>query len=171
MTQYSIGGVNIIPFYGSHCVFSNFYLGELNYNGILFKSSEHAYQYSKCIYFKEKNVGYSILRCDNAYNAKMCVKNIFSKSQMCTWKTISYNIMYQILLAKYKYVPLFRQALIMSKDSKLIEANQWDFYWGCGLSLEDLLLSKTIEHNGNNIMGSLLERIRSENSWDLFVNN
>ena len=174
MVQYKIGGDEIIPFYGSRCVFSNFFSCDLIYNTISFKSSEQAYQYSKSIFLNHPEVAERVLLCDNAYNAKMAVKCVFSRSEINDWKIVSRSIMYKILLAKYEHCPLFREALRSSKSSKLMETNQWDSYWGCGISMETLL-NRNNGNNGNysgdNVMGHLLEQIRSEKSWDLFINN
>ena len=68
--------------------------------------------------------------------------------------------MKDILLSKYEQVPEFKKALIDSKQTKLVEAVPWDFFWSTGLSKQDTLNTKSKFWFGSNQMGLLLTEIR-----------
>jgi len=68
--------------------------------------------------------------------------------------------MYKILLCKYEQNEDFRKVLSLSKSSRLIEANAWDKYWGCGVGKSALVSRDKLDYSGENKMGLLLEKIR-----------
>ena len=69
--------------------------------------------------------------------------------------------MKDVLSSKCEQVPEFRKALIDSKQSKIVEAVLWEFFWSTGLNKNDTLHTKTKCWFGKNQMGVLLTELRN----------
>ena len=145
-------------FQGRSDVLSNYYMCEINCHGVLAKSSEHAYQYVKAIRRGNLDVAKMIKDAPTAHLAKQTAKRLpYSRN----WKSEKLSVMKDILQHKCKQVPEFREALVHSKSSKLVEAVPGEYFWSSGLSKEDTLNTKTKYWFGQNQMGVLLSEIRT----------
>ena len=60
------------------------------------------------------------------------------------------------------YKPYFKEILKKSETRAIIESNQFDFYWSSGLKFEDVIRGKIFKWKGKNVLGSILEKIRSD---------
>ena len=69
--------------------------------------------------------------------------------------------MEEILEAKAKSCPEFRQSLIISHGKRLVEAVRTDLFWSSGLIPLDASTTKPSYYPGLNRLGSILERLRS----------
>ena len=70
--------------------------------------------------------------------------------------------MRDILSSKRDQVPEFKQALVDSKQDKIVEAVPWDFFWGFSLSKKEVLYTKTKFWFGKNQMGLLLTELETQ---------
>lgn len=140
----------IVNFSGKNKFLSNFFRYPFEYNGLIFKTSEHAYQYEKALLENEK---YSILHAGTASECKIL-------GHKCTmvdnWDNIKFDKMYNILKSKFA-VEKLRTKLLDTGTSMLVEENYWhDNIWG------DCICKKCITRNGANNLGKILMRIRAE---------
>jgi ribA/ribD-fused uncharacterized protein len=122
---------------------SNFCKCEINYEGIHYPSSEHAYQAAKTLDVNERNIIVGL----KTGAAKKYGKNLILRDN---WNKIKPRIMYDILKIKFsnKY---FIQYLLDTRNLYLEEGNWWnDTYWG---------VCKGV---GKNVLGKLLMKIREE---------
>ena len=69
--------------------------------------------------------------------------------------------MKEILFAKTKSCPEFRQSLLESIDMNLVEAVKSDIFWSCGLNPGDAASIRPPYYPGQNQLGRLLEHTRS----------
>ena len=141
---------NITAFKGKNNVFSNFYLCPLLVYGRSFKSAEHAYQFLKAKCYGKDQLAETISRQINAYFAKRLARNIQPDEG---WDHIKIDVMRDILIAKEKCVPEYRQHLLEAMDTLIVEAVPGDTFWSCGLSKDQL--KWTTHWPGKNIMGLL----------------
>ena len=137
----------------------NYFLCDMTYRGVRFSSSEHAYQYEKC-----KQTGYAeaaaaIMKAPFPKMAKE-IANKIPRCDLKEWKTFKDVVMYDILDAKSQQVPMFKQALIDSGDSLLVEATSHE-YWACGFNVDLATTTSPKYYPGHNVMGSLLMKVRS----------
>lgn len=123
---------------------SNFYDAPVLYNGLKYKNAESAYQAQKCPERAGEFCGLS------GKEAKSLGKRMPLRED---WNDIKYNIMYEIVKAKFTQNIDLKVKLIATKNFALIEGNTWgDTYWGVDL--------KT--NRGENKLGEILMKIRSE---------
>jgi predicted NAD-dependent protein-ADP-ribosyltransferase YbiA (DUF1768 family) len=71
------------------------------------------------------------------------------------------KLMKQLLEAKMEQVPEFSASLFKSGKNTLVLADPSDFDWGSGLTKEQTLHTKKKNWPGNNLLGSMLETLRT----------
>ncbi len=130
---------------------SNFYPHPVYYEGITYRTVEHAYQAAKSF---SVSVRKWIASAPRPGTAKMLGKKI--KVIRPDWKKVKDNIMLKLLRKKFNN-PHLRDLLLATGDEKLIEGNYWhDNYWG------NCTCSKCKRIIGKNMLGKLLMKIRKE---------
>lgn len=124
---------------------SNFYTQPFEYNGLTFMNSEAAFQAQKDL---SKSQMFCTLKAGDAKHLGKDKKQIHLRKD---WGTIKYQIMYEVVKAKFTSSTLMKKLLLLTGDSKLVEGNTWgDTTWG---------VCKGI---GKNYLGKILMRVRKE---------
>lgn len=132
----------IDKFRGDYFFLSNFYPFSIIYEGILYRTSEHAYQAAKTT---DKELRQGIADLTTAGKAKRAGQKIELRPD---WNDIRLLEMEKILIAKFATSKL-RKSLIDTHPAYLIEGNDWgDTFWG------------TVNGKGENHLGNLLMKIR-----------
>lgn len=149
---------SVTAFQGSNDVLSNFYPCDINIHGILAKSAEHAYQYTKCIRRGKLDIAKKVMNAENALAAKKLSRELPYDSK---WNDQKAEVMYDIIVEKTKQVPEFKEELLSSKRT-IVEAVRGDFYWSSGLNKTDTLNTKLKYWPGENKMGSILMKIKTD---------
>jgi len=135
----------INKFQGNTRWLSNFQEAEFVYQGITWKTTEHAYQAMKAVNTREF---LAILNCETPSIAK----NLGQLVEMDPlWDKIKLDVMYKTNLAKYSQNSWLKNALIATDGQDLIEGNTWnDTFWG------------VCNGYGENNLGKILMKIREE---------
>jgi ribA/ribD-fused uncharacterized protein len=140
--------VPIKEFEGYYGFLSNFYECPVAFEGVIYKSSEHAFQAAKSL---DPDVRKHIASRETCANAKRAGKRI--KPLREDWDYIKDSIMEEIVRDKFARNEDLRAKLLETGDRELIEGNRWnDRYWG--VSLRD--------NEGQNKLGQILMKIRGE---------
>lgn len=116
--------IGIYGFFGEFRWLSNFYPCEIEYRGIVYPSTEHAYQAAKTNDINEKQFMISLSTKEvKKYGRRLKLSK--------DWNNQRIFIMHDILELKFKIVS-FRNKLIETKDLYLEETNNWGRYiLGC----------------------------------------
>lgn len=134
--------MKICGFFNEYRFLSNFYEVPVQYNGLLFRSSEAAFQAQKC---PERAKEFVNLSPDEA---KHMGRRIHIRKD---WDEVKDAIMYEIVFAKFEQNPNLKKMLIDTGDAFLAEENWWgDKYWG------------TVNGLGRNQLGKTLMKVRQE---------
>lgn len=137
-------------FHGEYRFLSNFYMTPIDYEGIVYPSTEHAFQAAKT-FNHEMRVFISKLATSGQSKRQGRLVELRED-----WEQVKDNVMLNILRIKFSDQSLKRR-LINTGLEPLIEGNTWhDNYWG---SCE---CSKCGKHMGKNILGKLLMQVREE---------
>ena len=136
-----------VYFRGPTSVFSNFFETHIAIWGMNFKSSEHAFQYNKCMTVGNNATAAKVLKASTPLEAKRIGDTV---STIPRWHDIKQGTMLEILKAKSRQCPRFHQELLQSGNRKLIEDTP-DSFWGRGPNGQGL-----------NILGKLLTMLRDE---------
>lgn len=133
----------IKEFQGKYRFLSNFWPAEVDYNGYLFPSVEHAYQAAKTF---DEDAQVEIAEM-TAGQAKRRGKTVTMRPD---WDKIKTSVMFSLLRKKFSKEPL-RGSLLATGEQQLEEGNYWgDTFWG------------VCKGKGENHLGKLLMRVREE---------
>ena len=109
-------------FQGEYRWLSNFYPCQIEYKGLVYPSTENAYQAAKF----DSDLRHKFMNCP-AGHAKRLARTMIPHQD---WEASKYIVMYEVNWEKYKQ-PLFREKLIETGDAYIEETNTWgDTYWG-----------------------------------------
>lgn len=135
----------ITNFFGANRFLSNFYYPcNIELDGDIYPSTEHAYQAAKTFDIGERM---SILEAKTPGEAKRLGKKVTLRED---WDKVKLSVMEDLLRQKFTKVAL-RARLLLTGEAELIEGNTWgDTFWGvCG-------------GVGENHLGKILMKIRNE---------
>ena len=124
---------------------SNFHKAPVYYEGILYPSTENAYQAAKLGLGDLE--GWKQFENISASQSKKLGKKLKIRED---WESVKLGIMEEILAIKFSK-PILKQLLLGTGDAELIEGNWWhDTYWG------------VCEGVGKNHLGILLMNLRNK---------
>lgn len=137
----------ITEFTGQYRWLSNFYPCEVEFDGYVFTTVEHAYQAAKTLDLDQR-LYISMLEMPG--QAKKAGRNVTLRSD---WENVKVHIMRDLLRQKFTQ-PKFRALLLATGDQHIEEGNYWgDRYWG---------VSPVGSGKGQNILGRLIMQVRRE---------
>lgn len=130
-------------------VFDNFSSFQIEYDGFLWPTSEHAFQAAK---FKDcaPEIFQQILNARSAHDAqKIARENKFIRNP--EWEELKETKMKEILICKVEQHPYVLKKLLDSGDREIIEDSWRDAEWGWGRN-----------RDGENKLGKIWMEIRNE---------
>jgi hypothetical protein len=134
----------IDSFMGQYRFLSNFWPAHVSYDGVVYKTTEHAFQAAKSLDLAERAF---VRDCETARAAKTAGRKVTLRPD---WEQIKIGVMEDLVRQKFSVAPL-RAMLLSTGDAELVEGNDWsDFFWG------------VCDGKGRNEMGKILMRIRAE---------
>jgi ribA/ribD-fused uncharacterized protein len=146
----NIQGNDVIRFYrasGKFGFLSNLFKHPVEFEGRVFPTSEHAYQYGK---FKDKKVADWAMEAPKPHLVAVLAHNLFIYDMVDGWRNIKVKRMKDVLKAKFSN-PVLEKKLLETGNSHLIENSKSDSFWGIGK-----------KENGKNMLGKLLMEVRHE---------
>ena len=133
------------PFRGQYDFLSNFYLTPVKYNGIIYPSSEHAFQAAKTT---DMSVRKTIAALNFPGEARAVGRGVILRED---WNNIRLVIMTKIIREKFSSNKALKIKLLNTGGHELVEVNTWgDTFWG------------VCNNVGENHLGKILMKIRKE---------
>lgn len=131
-------------FRGNYYFLSNFYNVKVTWEGITYLNNESAFQSAKVLNL-DKRKQFSNL---DPSSAKRKGRNVVLRHD---WEKVKFDIMYEIVKAKFSQNEYLKDKLLSSGGEELIEGNTWnDTIWG------------VCNGRGQNNLGKILMRVREE---------
>ena len=144
LALYDIDRQPIKGFFGPFRFLSNFHFVDVEYEGLKYRTTEHAYQAAKSSLRAEH---LAIQSLEQPREARRMGQEIKLRP---TWHEEKYEIMLDLNIQKYAQEPL-RTWLLQTGESYLEETNHWgDVYWGVCNGV------------GENNLGDILMQIRRD---------
>lgn len=143
-------------FRGDYRFLSNFYLADVEFEGIRYPSTEHAYQAAKTLN-KEERAKFASPDVSSAQAKKMGADLKRRGLQRLDWEQHSLNVMYILVSGKFLAHKKLRDRLLATGDIPLEEGNGWhdNFFGNC-------YCEKCKDIEGRNFLGKILMRVRTE---------
>ena len=139
--------------------FSNFSAIPVVQGSTTFSTSEHCYQWHACTEHLRDDLAERVLRAQTPREAKTIASEVKQKDS--PWDEIKYSIMKNVLISKIASSTKFRDNILESGDSILVEALA-DPWWGCGLPYHIAITTHPDFYPGKNKLGQLLMELRTE---------
>lgn len=140
----------INEFRGKYYFLSNFYNAKVEWEGITYLNNESAFQSAKVL---DKEVRLKFANLDPS-SGKRKGRHVQLRYD---WEKVKFNIMYEIVKAKFSQNQDLKEKLLLTGDEHLEEGNTWhdNLYGNCSC--------KRCENiKGQNKLGKILEKVREE---------
>lgn len=131
--------------------FSNLYKREIEFEGVRYPTTEHAYQAGKP---RKDNVREWLLSAPSPALLAMAAHGLYSWDIQSDWSKVKFERMKQVLRAKFTQHEDLRELLLSTGEARLVEA-----------ATVDNLVNRTwgeVNGKGKNMLGVLLMEVRSE---------
>jgi len=141
--EYIIHNDDVIKgFFGEYRWLSNFHIVDIYYDGVIYPSTEHAYQAAKSSNINTRKE-FLKLSCKEAQLKGQTIKIVDN------WIDIKYSVMFNVILYKFKHNDDLKKMLVDTGDKYLEETNHWgDTYYG------------VCNGEGQNKLGKILMEVR-----------
>lgn len=131
-------------FRGKYYFLSNFYSSNVEYEGLIYLNNESAFQSAKLKEVKDREEFCSL----DPSTAKRKGRHVKLRED---WEEVKYNIMHDIVYAKFSQNLDLKKKLLATEGEYLEEGNSWgDKIWG------------TVNGIGENNLGKILMQVREE---------
>ena len=145
----------INSFQGEHEFLSNFAASEIEFEGIVFPTVEHAFQAAKTLNMTKRK---EIAALPSPGHAKRAGRSVELRPD---WEEIKTDVMMTGLRHKFA-IPELRAKLLATGDEELMEGNTWhDNTWG------NCVCQKCQNTPGRNMLGMLLMELRNEIRYEI----
>ena len=136
---------SIVRFAGKYRFLSNFYSSEVEYEGEVWPTVEHAYQAAK-------NSDPEYRKWMREAETPAAAKKLGANTQLRKdWEDVKVAIMADLVSQKFNKHPDLTKALLSTEDAHLIEGNNWgDRFWG------------VCNGTGENWLGKILMNVRRD---------
>lgn len=132
---------------GEYYMFSNFSSFAVAWRGVVWMTSEHAYQAAK---FTDESVILKIKNALSAHEAKT-IAHEHEELMDSDFKDKKISLMKEIVLAKVSQHEYIRNKLLVTQSRAIIEDSPWDAFWGSG-----------VDGLGENHLGKIWMEVREE---------
>lgn len=133
---------------------SNFYPSEVDHEGVIYSTVEHAFQAAKTIDQEERE---TICKASTPGQAKRLGRQVDLRED---WEKVKEGTMFSLVFDKFQRHKDLRTQLLDTNESRLVEGNYWhDNYWG-SCYCKSCIMKKGVNKKGVNRLGQILERVR-----------
>uniref|UniRef100_A0A915JHS3 CCHC-type domain-containing protein n=1 Tax=Romanomermis culicivorax TaxID=13658 RepID=A0A915JHS3_ROMCU len=140
----------IIPFISYKNYLSNHHIAPFSVDRTNFKSTEHYLFYQKAKLNGQNEAANTILNARTAAIAKRIGDAIvWDTAKHGPWREWAYRTLFAANGYKYEQNPELRAKFFQTSPAQLVEANAYDLYWGCGLSIDDPEISRPENYPGD----------------------
>lgn len=149
----------MILFWSTESIYSNFHPVEFNYRNIHFMNSEAAYMYEKAKYFGDSESALKIIENQDPYTAKKLGRKVKGYDDV-EWSKVRYKIMTNVLYSKFGQNKAMCNELLSTGNKLIVEASPYDKIWGIGLQTDDPLALDPSNWQGENLLGKAIMEVR-----------
>ena len=148
-----------IPVIQSQSPLSNHYPCCFTLDEIAYNCNEQYFMHQKAKYAGDHQTAMEILATSDPVAQLNIAKRVVIKNKL-EWYSISQKVMTYGLRAKFEQNPDIYDFLKSTGTTELVEASQYDTFWGIGLSIRSPQISNKSMWKGKNTLGKLITEIR-----------
>lgn len=147
-------------FWSGQSPLSNFHHAHFMWMNIEWKNSEAAFMYAKALYFGDLATAEKIMNSDHSPSYCKALGRKVTPYNEEAWDQIRYDMMKNIVYAKFTQNPLCREFLLSLGNRDLVEASSKDTIWGIGMDVRHPAVHVREKWRGRNLLGKCLMDIR-----------
>lgn len=150
-------------FYGKDSPFSNFHQSGEKFQlfGQKFNCAEQAIMWSKAWLFGDTEKAEQILEEKSPKAQKKLGREVGGYDETM-WKAMRMQVVYMVLQAKFCQSAYYKQELLKTKATMMVEASPYDKVYGIGLNEEDAENTNPSQWPGKNILGKIMTKLKRE---------
>lgn len=141
--------------------FSQWFPFEFEENGIIYKTAEHYMMAGKAKLFNDHEILEQILKTETPNQAKSLGRKVRNFDPEI-WNEHKYEIVKQGNFLKFSQNEKFKEFLLSTDDTILVEASPYDKIWGIGMLETNIKAKDPTQWNGENLLGFALMEVRDE---------
>lgn len=141
--------------------FSQWFSGNFEENGIVYKTAEHYMMAGKARLFNDPETLEKILQSPSPNQVKSLGRKVKNFDPV-VWNDHKYQIVKQGNFLKFSQNKKFKDFLLSTNDKILVEASPYDTIWGIGMLETDSRAENPLLWNGENLLGFALMEVRDE---------
>lgn len=142
-------------------VFSQWHPTPFAIDGVGFDTAEQWMMFAKARLFADHQQADLILAIPDPATQKRLGQRVQNFDQ-ATWDASKINIVYAGNRAKFEQNEGANRQLRSTSGLMLVEANPRDWIWGAGLAIDDPRIGQPEEWRGENLLGRILTKVRSD---------
>lgn len=143
---------------GKGCL-SQWWLADLDDDGLRFRSAEHYMMFHKALLFEDQDTAAGILAADNPGEAKALGRQVRGFDS-AVWAARRFDVVVAGNLLKFTQHPELGAYLRGTGERVLVEASPVDEVWGIGLAADDPRATDPGSWPGQNLLGFALMAVR-----------
>lgn len=151
---------DMLLFWRSHEIYSNWYLSEFVVEGQVFNSGEQWMMHAKARLFGDHEMAARILAEPHPRRQKLLGRQVRG-FDAARWSACCEDLVFVGLLEKFRQNPALCAEILATADRLLVEASPDDRIWGIGLEEEDPRALDPAQWLGENRLGKVLMRVRA----------
>lgn len=150
-------------FYTRSAPFSNFFPAKFRIGGVDYTCSEQYYLSTGAEIVGDYEVAEKIMLESDPAVMKSLSNSLPHRNNDMDKLTegLKKQTMMDALVAKFSQNPHLRDCLVSTGDSEIVEASANDLFWGAGVSLKNIGSKPKDDWPGQNVLGSLLQEVRT----------
>ena len=148
-------------FWNNQTPFSNWYPSEFTWGGYTFTRGEQYMMFRKAMLFCDPKTAHKILSTDNPMKQKDLGREVVNYRDEL-WAPVRFEIMVEGLYCKFSQNQKLKEALLATVGTEMVEASPFDRIWGIGLTASDPLAQNKETWLGQNLLGQVLDKVRSQ---------
>jgi ribA/ribD-fused uncharacterized protein len=144
---------------GRRNYFSQWYPISFEVDGVKYKTAEHFMMIQKALLFKDSKTRDLMMNASGPQEVKKLGRSVINFDPVI-WDQNKEDIVYRGNSAKFSQNKDFKEYILSTGDSILVEASPYDTIWGIGLPESDIRVHNPNEWHGLNLLGFTLMKVR-----------
>lgn len=128
--------------------------------GVTYNSTEQYMMAHKALLMNDHDMYSKIMEANDPRTIKYAYGRNVKNFDQKLWDEHKFDIVYQGNLLKFSQNAYYRNYLINTGDTLIVEASPTDTIWGIGLSIEDA--ERGLDWRGENLLGKAIMKVREK---------
>lgn len=150
---------HMVLYWNINSPLSNHHPCSMTVNNTAYNCVEQCFFHTQAIQAGDHRIAQEIMDTSDPVHQKRAAKAITPNPE---WQAMSVDVMKEAVLAKFTQNKHLKDFLIETGELDIVEASEYDKFWGVGLPMTSPLIGNRAKWNGKNTMGQILSDVREQ---------